>query len=310
MIGFVILSHRAPSQLKRLLGSLNALYDSPPIAVHHDFYQAPLDDDSLPPNVRFVRPHHRTGWGKWSLVQATLSGIQALYGYADPDYFVLLSGADYPIAPADTVLADLKAQNSDAFIDAFSLERALARDIEAGQPNLAHHRSWPNVRLARNRYLRPQIRIPLIRKVPREGGRGFSVRLGRHSQPLPFKPIFSPFDESYRCFVGSQWFTGSRAAARAILAPSRKDQALQRWLSRRVVPDESYFQTVICNSPGLNRVGRTFRFVEWNGGGAHPKVLEIDDLDEMRSSGDHFARKFEEDSPILDRIDHYLGLAR
>lgn len=310
VFGFVILSHRAPAQLSRLVGALNALYDRPPVAIHHDFGQSALDVGGFPSNVRFVHPHHKTAWGKWSLVKATLSGLRTLYGFSDPDYFALLSGADYPIRHADQALADMRALGADAFIDAFSLDRALAGDIEIGQPNLAHHRAWGNVLLARNRYLRNQIKFPVVRTFSAGGAGKARFALGRYTYPLPFKAVLGPYSEAYRCYVGSQWFTATREIAQTILNPSASDKALQRWLSTRIVPDESYFQTVICNRSDLPRVGRTFRFAEWNGGGAHPTNLGMADFDDMLGSGDHFARKFEEDDPVLDAIDDHLGLRR
>ena len=41
-IGFVILSHNNPQQLRRLVLCLQQAYDNPPIAIHHDFGQSSL----------------------------------------------------------------------------------------------------------------------------------------------------------------------------------------------------------------------------------------------------------------------------
>ena len=90
-IGFVILSHRDPAQLLRLVVTLNRLYDDPPIACHHDREQSPIDPGIFPGNVRFVEPSVRTGWAKWSVVRGFLAALRLLYDHAAPDWFVLLS---------------------------------------------------------------------------------------------------------------------------------------------------------------------------------------------------------------------------
>jgi hypothetical protein len=49
------------------------------------------------------------------------------------------------------------------------------------------------------------------------------------------------------------------------------------------------------------------RFTDWNGGGAHPRILTEDDLPAMLSSGAFFARKFAHASPVLERLDEALA---
>ena len=139
-IAFVLLSHREPAQLLRLVTTLNRLYDDPPIACHHDFSQCPLDTANFPGNVRFVTASIRTGWAKWSVVRAMLAALRLLYDHADPDWFILLSGADYPIRDA----AAVRAEGVD--IDLFTIDgktdgdaRSLAALIENADPDGA---SW------------------------------------------------------------------------------------------------------------------------------------------------------------------------
>jgi hypothetical protein len=308
MIGFVILSHRSPEQLLRLCRTLNQMYGDPPIACHHDFAQYALDTTGFPPNIQFVRPSVATAWAKWSLVEATLAGLRSLYELADPAYFYLISAADYPTAPAEQVIADLERSPVDVHIDAFSLSAALKGDAPVGDAHLAHHRTLPNVGLARVRYLRAQVRVPILRlKAP-----AYSTTTERYPRPgritiaLPFSSPRSPFGRDYVCYVGSQWFTGNRRVAHKLLNPSPRDLRLQRYYRSRVVPDESYFQTVLCNDPNLTRDNRTFRWVRW--GGAHPIDLGEADLPDIFASGAHFCRKFQPDAPVLDEIDGYLQL--
>jgi hypothetical protein len=59
-IGFIIVSHNAPTQPMRLIDRLNRLYGDPPISCHHDLHQCPIDVASFPSNVSFVKPSVRT----------------------------------------------------------------------------------------------------------------------------------------------------------------------------------------------------------------------------------------------------------
>ncbi|MEO9467880.1 beta-1,6-N-acetylglucosaminyltransferase [Parasphingorhabdus sp.] len=306
MFGFVILSHKSPGQLLRLCETLNRLHNAPPIACHHDFSQAELDQKLFPPNVHFVDNWVTTGWGKWSLVEATLRGLRQLYSVSDPDYFVLLSGADYPIATASKIHADLEQSGADAFIDAFPVEESLAGNVPQGSPLLAHHRARYNLELERNRYIRAQLKIPIIRFRPPQHSSTLEryPRLGGTTVTLPFNSPSSPFDRTYRCYAGSQWFTGNRKVANKLLNPNEKDLKLQRYYRSRINSDESYFQTVICNDDSLSYQDKSFRYLIWRG--AHPIDLGVEQFQDIIGSGLHFARKFHPDDPVLDMINEQL----
>jgi hypothetical protein len=118
-IGFVLLTHNRPHMFERLVAKLGAMFDAPPIACHHDFSKCDLRVESLPGNVSLVRPHVETSWAGFSEVEATARAIRLLYeSPSAPDWFVYLSGADYPVKPARQILQDLRASSSDAHINA------------------------------------------------------------------------------------------------------------------------------------------------------------------------------------------------
>jgi hypothetical protein len=308
-VGFIVLSHRNEAQLLRLTQVLNKLYGDSPIACHHDFSQCALDPLAFPSNVRFVDPSIRTGWGKYSLVEATLSALHLLYATSDPDYFFLISAADYPTARADQVREDLTASPADAFIDAFSLEDALRSKPEIGDAHLVHHRAAHNLKLERGRYLRAQLMVPIVRWRPPQHSTTDEryPRLGRITKDIPFNSAFSPFDGTYRCYVGSQWFTANRKAAAKLLAPSAKDLRLRKYYRNRFAPDESYFQTVIRNDRDLKSDIRTFRHAIWDG--AHPIDIGERHIASVLDARAHFTRKFLPNDPVLDIIDRHLGVS-
>lgn len=118
-VGFVLLTHNKPQMIERLVAKLCAMFDAPPIACHHDFSKCDLRVESMPANVSFVSPHVETAWASFAEVEATARAIRLLYESPSvPDWFVFLSGADYPCKPAAQILRDLRASTSDAHINA------------------------------------------------------------------------------------------------------------------------------------------------------------------------------------------------
>ncbi|MFN3620742.1 beta-1,6-N-acetylglucosaminyltransferase [Sphingorhabdus sp.] len=303
VIGFIIVSHRSATQLLRLVKALNHVYDHPPIACHHDMHQSPIDQSQFPPNVKFVERPVRTGWGKFSIVQGALSALKTLYEFSSPDWFVLLSAADFPIRPADEVLSDLQNSGADAFIDFRSIydgnatRVSKAANVGETNPHLYHYDSAANRLMKKRHYTGAEIWLPRVR---RDNG---GLRLGRHTVHLPIGLPWSPFSRSLECFYGDQWFTANRRVATILLQPTPDHLRLQRHLASRFAPDECYYQSVLCNDPSLVLHRDNKRFAEWNGGGAHPQELTTDLWSKMFDSGAHFARKFgEEDGSLSDLL--------
>lgn len=72
---------------------------------------------------------------------------------------------------------------------------------------------------------------------------------------------------------------------------------------------EGYFHTVICNSQEFRNttVNHDLHYISWdNPPKQHPLSLTVDDFQNMTSSGAAFARKFDREDPVLDKIDEVL----
>ena len=329
-IGFVILSHNNPRQLRRLVLCLVRMYNNPPIVIHHDIGQSPIHQSDFPADVRFVTPHIKTRWGKFSLVMAALRALELLYQNATPDWFFLLSAADYPTMPAEKVVQELTSSGVDALLDYrevpnlsdprhtialkfsaswYSVSLFSSR-FEPSYPTpensaLNHFVLSKNLELAWRRYMAATVWFPVIRSGP---------RLGRYTMYLPFDDRRAPFTRDFKCLFGDQWFAGNHKAAEVLLNPTAKHLELRRHLRRRNdVSDECYYQTTLGNTPSLKISKATRRFVDWTesaggpGGGAHPKVLELDDVPAIVSSKAYFARKFSTELPVLDELDRLLS---
>ena len=122
-IGFVILSHTEIDLLERLIGALNLTYDEPPIAIHHDFSQSYIDVSRLKGNICVVKPSIPTQWAHVSVIHSALSAIRALYQNYAPEWFTLLSAADYPIMPGRKALEEIRDGGVDLYLDYQLAER-------------------------------------------------------------------------------------------------------------------------------------------------------------------------------------------
>ena len=78
-IGFVLLTHTGSGQADRLVMRLNAMFNLPPIVWHHDFSKSERDTGHLPQNVVFVRPHLRTEWAQFSVVEGAIRALRQMY---------------------------------------------------------------------------------------------------------------------------------------------------------------------------------------------------------------------------------------
>lgn len=291
-IGFVLLTHANVPQIRRLVGTLDRMFDAPPIVCHHDFSKCDLPGEGFGTNFTVVRPHETTGWGRFSIVDATLRGIEALYARPDaPDWFVLLSGADYPVKPAAAILAELAASPFDAYIERREVSYA-ARKLASGRLNFRRYRTF-------------RFHLP---GMARNGAPGRFFTL---SHPLLTQHL-TPFSARFRCYFGSQWFTANRRAAAHLLRFHCDNPALAAHYRRQeryrlICPDESYIQTILGNAPDLRLADDPLRYIDWPEQTPHPRTLGEADFDAMTRSGAHFARKFDPDDPVLDRLDAFVG---
>lgn len=72
---------------------------------------------------------------------------------------------------------------------------------------------------------------------------------------------------------------------------------------------EGYFHTVVCNHKDYQNttVNHDLHYSMWDSPPKqHPIVLTMEHFDDMVRSGAPFARKFEKDDPVLNRIDKEL----
>lgn len=316
MICYLILSHREPAQVARLV---RALVEGSPdchVIVHHDQAASRLERAALPLSGRVHLVGFRRGirWGRWDIVDVQLRCLVWARDRIPFDWLVLISGQDYPAMPPARLDAFYAQASFDAYVHAEPVPERPAigwRPSPSGWTTRRYHygyRSLRHVRASeRSRLSRAVRRValhltavqPWLAVVPFPDG---TLQVGVRRRP--------PFDDGQLCLKGSAWFSASRRAVDRLLARAAPGDPLTAHYRRCLIPDESFVQTVLHNDPSLRVRNDDLRFTRWQGSSAHPEVLGAADVDAVLGSGKHFARKFETrvDPSALDEIDRRLGL--
>jgi hypothetical protein len=256
----VVLSHRAPAQVARLVSRLQDGRDTL-VAVHHDPQGEPLGLRASS-SVVLVPDPVPCPWGRPGINAAIRNSLEWLRtNVPDLSWALVISGQDYPIRAMESIEAELASARCDAFMRNVRVDGDPADDV--------HH--WQAT--ARRRYLY-QRRLP---------GSARSV-------PLPW-PRRHPFHDGFRLYAGEQWVNLSARAVHKVL-DSPLNGAVLHYLRRSPSSDEAWLQTVALNGePELTVINDRRRYVRWPGGTAHPVVLGPTDLPALRESNAFFARK-------------------
>ncbi|MDQ2909464.1 MAG: beta-1,6-N-acetylglucosaminyltransferase [Actinomycetota bacterium] len=275
-IDYLIRAHTAPAQLARLVERLDEgdarFYVHVNRLTDDETFGAMQEGLRGRDNVVWL-PRVACYWGGFSLLQATLVGIEGILARGDPpDYALLLSGQDYPLRPPRELEAFLEARRGRSFLHNFRLPAE----------------EWAGEGGGLNR-----VRYPHFER----------IRYKTHLLRLPFPRRFPPGLEPYGGMA--LWaLTGDALAAVMRFVAERPD--VLRFFRRTKMPDELFFQTIVLSTPLATTVeNELLHYVDWSAGSAHPATLRAADLPMLRASGKLFARKFDAsvDSEILDLLD-------
>ena len=112
------------------------------------------------------------------------------------------------------------------------------------------------------------------------------------------------------CVAGSPWVILSRNfAEHCVHGWDNLPRKLLMYFANTAYSVESYFQTLICNSSDFRNtiVNGDLRYFVWDDPpGLDPLVLNESHFENMLNSSAAFARRFEEDTPVLKKMDDEL----
>jgi hypothetical protein len=297
----IVLAHRAPQQLAVLLSALR--HPDVRVYVHLD-RRIPLDPFSealgtVGPGAVVLLPRYDGRWGGLGIVDAALSGLAQ--SVADGcDFFVLLSGQDFPLRPMGEIVEFAREAGSRSYVENFGLP---APHWRFGGSDRTDFYTYDLLG-------RRETCIPRGQDASFLNWKGWIL-----NQLLRMRTALKPprrFPPYVRPFGGSQWWNLSRVAADYILGFLDEHPDYRRYHEHTILPDEMFFQSILLGTEFTNRqevVNDGQRFAIWPDGASHPRTLTTVDLPAILESKKLFARKFDAavDDTVLEGLAARIG---
>lgn len=322
-IAFLILNHRDPTQLLRLVSTLKSELPDASLVIHNDRFKVDMQDSLIYgfSNTYLLTSDWPISWGNFSCVESVWRSMTWMVKNLEFDWVILLSCQDYPIKPLASLEQFISSTHSDALLAATPIGQLKSRGDRRDR---------------RRRYLyqyRPAVEAPEVGLLPnprrqwiREHS-GLLVDIFNNVQPclkiykfpdnMPWRvgrrALHTPFTWKEPCWFGSHWLSLSYRAVNYIVSYVQERPDHVSYWRNTIIPEESATPTLVCNAPGLRVDPTELHYVRWSDPhGGHPDIFETKDLPELLSAPGYFARKFDmfRDSRILDELDDMLAKAR
>ncbi len=285
-IAFIILAHKNPTYLQRLINHLTI--SEAQVFLHVDrgvpslMYQAIQQALISQSQVTWL-PRYYSHWGSWGLVRASLAGLKKALAVGC-DYALLLSGQDYPLRPMGDLTQFLAAHKGISFLQHYA--------FASGE--------WPIDGYKRLTRWHFNLEMPAFwfRKKLNNG----LIKLFNRLWPD------RPFPAGLEAYGGSQWWCLHRPCIEYLVQFTEQNPQVVNFFKYVRIPDEAFFHTILLNSPWRHTLhNRSLTYVDW-AGPPYPRVLGQVDLATLATADYFFARKFEPsvDALILDQIDQHL----
>lgn len=266
-IAYLILAHKNPNQVKRLVSLLND-----DIYIHIDskcdiekFYMSNE-------KIKYLNDRISVNWGGFTMVQATLKLINTARKNRNYDYYVLLSGDDYPISNLNEFELFLDKHKEYSFMEYDKFEE-----------------KWRHLKVRYEKY-RISESTNMLTKVLQKILNIF----------VNHRSMF----RNMQAYKGSQWWCLNLESIDYILKYIKDNRSVIRYFKHTYIPDEMFFQVILMNSYLKNRIiNNNLRYILLKD--SHPEILTIKNLNDLiNEKNKFFARKFdiEVDSEVLDLL--------
>ena len=312
---YLIFSHDHQPQLARMALAIRRLSPNAEIAVHHDPQVAPLNDGLFPADwcVHVVPEPVRGEWGDFSLVEQYLHAFRWSIEHLHFDWVITLTGLSYPVHPLRTFETMLAASAKDGFVYHFDADDpghwpqgTAATRFQFRYFKLPKFKYWHRVPapirdgLQRSRVLL-NTHQPFVRVAPRPRGLKTLVGLRRLSVPDA---------AGLRLQGGRQMLNITKDALLHVLRFVEENPGYDLWMRGSLIPDESYFTTILANAPELTIVNDVQRFIKWprEAHASSVAVITSDEIPDVLKSTAPFALKLDSrvDARALDLLDEHL----
>ncbi len=285
---FIILAHKNPEQVARLISSLDDNQSTFFLHLDKSVKSAPFTNAVAGNNNVVIVKNEYTFWGSFGIVQATLNAMKSAMNYYKTfDFISLISGQHYPIKSNDYIHDFLSSSSYSIFMEYTPI------------PN---HQRW-----------QPRGGMYRIDKYffGMKGHERFAAKAANFISSQT-NVIKRNFPQTMKPYGGSQWWTMNRYAVKYILDFVKKNEAYSKFHRFTFAPDELFFHNIILNANDEriqnSLTNNNVTYMQWHDRSkGHPDVLKQSDIQNILSSDALFARKFDmnEDSLVFDLLDEY-----
>ncbi|MBW1657719.1 beta-1,6-N-acetylglucosaminyltransferase [Flavobacterium quisquiliarum] len=304
-INYIILAHRYPKQIRRLIEKLatpeSCFYIHIDKNVPIDPFLNELSDLS---NVSFVTERREGIWGDLGIVIATLNALKQIVQDEKSGYCVLMSGQDYPIKSNNDIQRYLKSNSGNDFIDVFPLPA----------------KYWSTDRIIKYKFNLSSrkghfILIGSVLDSDFFSKKNFRkiytlIKAGRFD--FRFK-IFNKrrYPNYIKPYGGSQWWALTLDTVKKIIAFVDEHPDFVEYHTYSLLPDEMFYQSIVMHliekEKGIT-IMPLVTYINWEKKECDlPVTFTSLDFDELISQPESklFARKFDStiDEDILTKID-------
>ena len=285
-VAYLMLVHRNPQLLARAIRALSTADSA--FFIHVD-RKSKIENFSgiSGENVFFCERRIPVHWSEFSNIEAILCVIQqALSSPVKYDYFVLMQGADYPLRSSEYIHGFLDQNRGWEFM---SLVKMPAAGYPLSKINIFRFTSDKPIR---------RFTLKVLAKL------GLATR--------DYRKHLGDLD----AYAGDACWALTRDACEYILEFTERNPHVSSYFRYTFVPEESFFHTILGNSPFRVRTRRSLLYRYWPASGPHPELLTAEHLEFFEGQGKIwiedqfgagealFARKFSDDNlDLLDRID-------
>lgn len=285
---YLILAHKNPSQIAKLLGALDAPDND--IFLHLDKRSSmkykQFESCCRNAGLFFIRPRIRVNWGGVSIMRAELALLKAAVSKGQYSYYHLVSGMDLPLKSNAEIHEFFERNAGKEFF-------TMLKTSEFTDESIHYRHIFPE---SNHFYLAKKLRQ-------------FHIDWQKKRDC----PINSGVEGKY----ASQWFSITDGFARYIVDN-------MRWLMHTFrntgLTDEMFAATLLSRSPFAGNLydttlyrecegvhaGGNMRLTDWGDDpdARHPRTFTSADYDMLCRASQLWARKFDEtvDSEIIDRI--------
>lgn len=308
VVNYIILAHKAPEQLSRLVERLNTVNTFFYIHIDRNVDIGPfrygLKDRS---NVVFLPEEKRVKsvWGSFGVVKATLNAIREVIKDGRHGYTVLISGQCYPIKSNAYIHEFLEGKYGCNFIEGFELPdpRWPSSDVRLHQYAFfmsMKREDFITVPSFFELTFRSLFQRNMIRKY-------FKVIL---HNPLKLAALFKKrrFPKNLKPYGGMQWWALPLETLKFINSFLEANPEYEKYYTFTMFPDEIFFQTIVYNY--FDEVSLPLTFALWPGeeAASSPVTFTTRHLAVLEKRKELFARKFDcqMDANVLDLIDAAL----